>query len=149
MGEILIGALVLAVIFLGARLWCYRRQIDYLLKQISLLEQEDTNYCLSSYCRVGKTEKLINEFNRVWQKNRERMIALKKGSRSYRESIMGISHDIRTPLTSAKGYTQLLLKGSPDDAEKQQLYIEKVDQRSDDAVNMLEQLYEYAMLEPG
>ncbi len=149
MGEILIGALVLAVICLGARLWCYRRQIDYLLKQISLLEQEDTNYCLSSYCRIGKTEKLIGEFNRVRQKNRERMIALKKGNRSYRESIIGISHDIRTPLTSAKGYTQMLLKGSLTDLEKQQRYIEKVEQRIDDVVDMLDQLFEYARVEAG
>ena len=149
MGEILIGALVLAVVFLGARLWCYRRQIDYLLKQISLLEQEDTNYCLSSYCRIGKTEKLIGEFNRVWQKNHERMIELRKGNRSYRESIMGISHDIRTPLTSAKGYTQMLLKGSVTDAEKQQRYIEKVERRIDDVVDMLDQLFEYARVEAG
>lgn len=149
MEKILIGALVLALIFLEARLWSYRRQIDYLLKQISLLEQEDTNYCLSSYCRVGKTEKLIGEFNRVWQKNRERMIALKKGNRSYRESIMGISHDIRTPLTSAKGYTQMLLKGSLTDVEKQQRYIEKVEQRIDDVVDMLDQLFEYARIEAG
>lgn len=149
MEEILIGALVFAVIFLGARLWCYRRQTDYLLKQISLWEQEDTNYCLSSYCRIGKTEKLIGEFNRVWQKNRERMIALKKGNRSYRESIMGISHDIRTPLTSAKGYTQMLLKGSLTDLEKQQRYIEKVEQRIDDVVDMLDQLFEYARVEAG
>lgn len=149
MGEILIGALVVIVIFFGARLWCYRRQTDYLLKQISLLEEEDTNYCLSSYCRIGKTEKLINEFNRVWQKNREKMIAIKKGNMSYRESIIGISHDIRTPLTSAKGYTQMLLKGYPDDTEKQQRYIEKVEQRIDDVVDMLDQLFEYARVEAG
>ena len=149
MGEILIGALVIIVIFLGARLWCYRRQIDYLLQQISLWEQEDTNYCLSSYCRIGKTEKLIGEFNRVWQKNRESMIALRKGNMSYRESIIGISHDIRTPLTSAKGYTQMLLKGSLDDTEKQQRYIGKVEQRIDDVVDMLDQLFEYARVEAG
>ncbi len=149
MREILIGALVLAVICLGTRLWCYRRQINYLLEQISLLEQEDTNYCLSSYCRVGKTEKLISELNRVWQKKRERMISLKKGNRSYRESIIGISHDIRTPLTSAKGYTQMLLKGSLTDVEKQQRYIEKVEQRIDDVVDMLDQLFEYARVEAG
>ena len=149
MGEILIGALVLAVIFLGARLWCYRQQIDYLLKQISLWEQEDTNYCLSSYCRIGKTEKLIGEFNRVWQKNRESMIALRKGNMSYRESIIGISHDIRTPLTSAKGYTQMLLKGSLTDIEKQRRYIEKVERRIDDVVDMLDQLFEYARVEAG
>ncbi len=149
MGVILTGVLLFITVILGARLWCYRRQIDYILDQISLLEQEDTNYRLSSYCHVGRTEKLIDEFNRVWQKNRERMISLRRGNRSYRESIIGISHDIRTPLTSAKGYTQMLLDGTVMNQEKQQLYISKVEQRIDDVVDMLGQLFEYARVEAG
>ena len=149
MGEILTGVSILAALLLGARLWCYRRQIDYLLEQISLLEQEDTNYCLSSYCHIGRTEKLIDELNRVWQKNRERMLSLRKGNQSYRESIIGISHDIRTPLTSAKGYTQMLLGGSVTNEEKRRLYIGKVEQRIDDVVDMLGQLFEYARVEAG
>lgn len=149
MGEILIGVLLAAVVMLAMRLWRYRRQIDRLLEQISLLEQEDTNYCLSSCCSVGRTEKLIHELNRVWDQNRERMRSLRQGNRSYRESIIGISHDIRTPLTSAKGYTQMLRNGSVTDEGKRQSYIDKVGQRIDDVVDMLEQLFEYARVEAG
>lgn len=139
-----------AVIFiLTMRLWRYHQQIKHLLQQMQLLEQEDTNYCLTSYCRVGKTEALISELNRIWQLNRARVSALKRGNQSYRASIIGISHDIRTPLTSAKGYTQMLLGKTAPDEEKQRLYITKIEQRMDDVVDLLEQLFEYARLEAG
>lgn len=149
MEKLLAGVLFVIVVILAARLWRYRRQVDHLLGQISLLEQEDTNYRLSSCCPVGRTEKLINELNRVWDQGRERMISLRRESRSYRESITGISHDIRTPLTSAKGYIQMLRSGSVTDGEKQRSYLEKVERRLDDVVELLEQLFEYARVEAG
>lgn len=149
MAEILTGVLFLMTVAMGARLWRYRLQVDHLLDQISLLEQEDTNYCLSSCCHVGRTERLIDELNRVWQKNRERMLSLRRGNRSYRESITGISHDIRTPLTSAKGYTQMLLGDTAVNEEKRRMYIEKIGRRIDDVVDLLEQLFEYARVEAG
>ena len=43
----------------------------------------------------------------------------------------------------------MLLKGSLTDVEKQQRYIEKVEQRIDDVVDMLDQLFEYARVEAG
>lgn len=147
MKEALLGGLILAVIMLGIRLWRYRRQIAHLLDQMSLLEQEDTNYRLSSYCSVGRTEELIDEINRIRQLDRERTLALRKGNRSYRESIIGISHDIRTPLTSAKGYMQMLLGDTVPDEKKRKLYIEKVEHRIDDVVGLLDQLFEYARVE--
>lgn len=147
MGYGLAGIFALAALAFGIRLWHYRQQINYLLSQIELLEQEDTNYRLSSYCRVGKTEQLICELNRVIQLDRDRMMTLKKGNRSYRESIISISHDIRTPLTSAKGYIQMLLKEKKADAEKQRAYMENIERRIDDVTDMLTQLFEYARIE--
>lgn len=147
MGYGLAGIFALAALAFGIRLWHYRQQINYLLSQIELLEQEDTNYRLSSYCRVGKTERLICEINRVIQLDRDRMMTLKKGNRSYRESIISISHDIRTPLTSAKGYIQMLLKEKKPDAEKQRAYMENIERRIDDVTDMLTQLFEYARIE--
>ena len=147
MKEALLGGLIFAVILLGIQLWRYKRQIDHLLGQMSLLEQEDTNYRLSSYCRVGRTEKLIDEINRIRQLDRERTLSLRRGNRSYRESIIGISHDIRTPLTSTKGYTQMLLGDAVTDEGKRKMYIKKVEQRIDDVVDLLGQLFEYARME--
>lgn len=144
---ILIGVLFAVVIALGIWVWRYKRQIEYMLDQMGMLEQEDTNYRLSSYCHVGKTEQLIEAVNHMMDINRSTVAAIKRENRSYRESIISISHDIRTPLTSAKGYTQMLLSGEQTDIEKQRAYMENIEHRIDDVTGMLELLFEYARLE--
>lgn len=149
MGKLLVGGLFLAAVLLGIRLWCYRRQIACLLEQMRNLKQEDTNYRLFSCCPVGRTEELVGELNRVLQQKRDEMLLLKRENRSYRESITGISHDIRTPLTSAKGYAQMLLDGTVSDESRRMAYLEKICCRIDDTVDMLEQLFEYARAEAG
>lgn len=141
------GIAILAALGSGIRSWKYRKQVEHLLSQIDLLEQEDTNYRLSSYCRVGKTEDLVNGLNRAVQFHRDKAAAYKREKRSYRESIVSISHDIRTPLTSAKGYIQMLLKDLEPDADRQRAYMENIERRIDDVTDMLSQLFEYARIE--
>lgn len=147
MEKLLVAGLAFAVIVLAIWVWRYKRQTSHLLGQMGLLEQEDTNYRLSSYCRVGKTELLIEEFNRILELDRSRMSMLKKGNRSYRESIISISHDIRTPLTSAKGYLQMMLHKTQIEETKQRAYLENIEHRIDDVTDMLSQLFEYARIE--
>lgn len=144
---LLIGVLLAVAAVLGTWVWRYKKQTEYILDQMTMLEQEDTNYRLSSYCHVGKTEQLIEAVNHMMDKNRSTVAAVKRGNRSYRESIISISHDIRTPLTSAKGYTQMLLGEEKADAAKQRAYMENIERRIDDVTGMLELLFEYARLE--
>lgn len=139
-------AALMALMF-GIRSWEYRRQVEHLLGQIDLLAQEDTNYRLSSCCRVGKTEELVNGLNHAIRFHRDKAAAYKRENRSYRESIVSISHDIRTPLTSAKGYIQMLLKDQGSDADRQRAYMENIERRIDDVTDMLSQLFEYARIE--
>lgn len=155
----------------SARLWCYRKQIAHMREELSILEQGDTNYRLSSYCHIGETEALIEAVNRVLARNKEETVALRAANRSYRESITSISHDIRTPLTSAKGYVQMLRKDSESGGahdgknvkpqgfsadmkgvlteQKRQEYVRIVEQRLADVTDMLGQLFEYARIEAG
>lgn len=147
MGIVLTGVLLMIIAVLGTWVWRYKKQTEHMLDQMSMLEQEDTNYRLSSYCHVGKTEQLIEAVNHMMDKNRSTVAALKRGNRSYRESIISISHDIRTPLTSAKGYTQMLLGEEGMNTEKQRTYMENIEHRIDDVTGMLELLFEYARLE--
>lgn len=137
----------LAALMFAIRSWMYTRQVEHLLSQIDLLAQEDTNYRLSSCCRVGKTEELVNGLNHAVQFHRDKAAAYKRENRSYRESIVSISHDIRTPLTSAKGYIQMLLKDQEPDAARQRAYMENIERRIDDVTDMLSQLFEYARIE--
>lgn len=133
---------------LSVRLWCYRKQIDHMRKEVELLQESDTNFKLTSLVAVGKTDELIRDINAVLTKNREEERRLVRENRIYRESITSISHDIRTPLTSAKGYLQMLQKpGVP--REKQSSYLRTVEMRLDNLTDMLNQLFEYTRIEAG
>ncbi len=145
---VIAGMLVLLALFAG-RLWRYRQEMDSLLRQMELFGQEHTNYCLSSSGGVKRTRMLINALNEIRRRSRGRYRDLREENRRYKESITGISHDIRTPLTSARGYAQMLLSGSVEDAGKQRLYAENILCRIDDVTKMLDMLFEYARLEAG
>lgn len=139
---------ILLIIVLAARLYAYRKQLEHIIGELSFQEQETTNYQIDSRYPVGKTTKLIEAMNRVIQKHKELERALRKENRIYKESIIGISHDIRTPLTSSKGYIQLL-KDDNIPEEKKQEYIMIINRRLDDVADMLSQLFEYARIEAG
>ena len=113
-----------------------------------MLEGEDTNRLLTSYCAVGKTDEMISDMNRLLLKYREEVNALNRENRVYRESITSISHDIRTPLTSAKGYIQMVQRQEVS-AEKSIYYLSTVEQRLNHLSDMLNQLFEYARIEAG
>ena len=133
---------------LSARLWCYKKQIGHIRQELALLEQEDTNHQITSWHPVGKTEEMVADMNRLVVKYRAEGKLLKRENQIYRESITSISHDIRTPLTSAKGYLQMLQKGNVPE-EKEREYVQIVEQRLDHVTNMLNQLFEYARIEAG
>ncbi len=139
---------VTVAVILAIQVGMYRRQIKHIIEELSMLQKEDTNYKLSSFCRVGKMYQIVEQINEIVGNYRKERAALKNENRTYRESITSISHDIRTPLTSVKGYLQML-SGSCICEEKQQAYIKVVEERVDAVTNMLNQLFEYTRVEAG
>lgn len=145
---VIIAVLMIIIMFMGVSLWMYESQIKHIKEELAMLDKEDTNYRISSCCHVGKTEDMIEELNMVLDRYRKALRFLENDNRLYKESITSISHDIRTPLTSAKGYVQML-SGDVISEEKQKLYIEKIEKRIDDVTVMLNQLFEYTRVEAG
>ena len=141
------GIFVIGLGIMFFRLSCYRNQIRHIIDELKKQEKE-TNAQITSCFPIGKTEEMVGLINQVIQQHKETEFALKRENRIYKESITGISHDIRTPLTSAKGYMQMLLDEEIEE-EKKREYIYIVKKRLDDVTNMLSQLFEYARIEAG
>jgi len=133
---------------LSARLCCYQKQISHMLRELWMIEQEETNFLLTSSVEIGKTRELILAINRVLARSRSRLEKITAENRSYRESITCISHDIRTPLTSAKGYMQMFRNENVTE-DKRLAYARIVERRLDDLAGLLDQLFLYARIEAG
>lgn len=151
MEVVLYGVLVISVMgvaVLAARLWCYEKQIRHLVEELEFLEETGAKGLLTSAWPVGETERLISCMNRILGQNRLAVERLSSENESYRQSITGISHDIRTPLTSVKGYVQMLSNPKVG-LEKREEYQKIIGDRLEDLTGLLDQLFEYARIEAG
>lgn len=140
--------LAAAALILLLRLILYRKQVSHIREQLLFLNAEESNLMLNSAYPIGKTKELIDAMNQAIETFRQEQRRLRKANQSYRQSITSISHDIRTPLTSVKGYVQMQQRSDVPE-EKRQEYLRVVERRLEELGEILNQLFEYARIEAG
>ena len=69
--------------------------------------------------------------------------------RARTDMISGISHDLRTPLTSVKGYIKGISDGIANTPEKQQRYLQTAYSKANEMDKLLEKLFFFSKLETG
>lgn len=93
---------------------------------------------------LGEVCEEFNEMQRQLKRSKEEQLKYE----TYRkELISGISHDLRTPLTTIKGYVGGILDGIADTEEKREKYLLAVQTRTNDLENLVNQLSSYNKME--
>lgn len=122
-----------------------RQQIKDFCRQIRFIGEHNSNKLISTDLQgkefielAGHINELIDEKNRV-------KIQAENNERSFKDTIAGISHDIRTPLTSLDGYFQLMKNSS--DSELNDKYSKIIGARIHSLQDMTEQLFTFVKLE--
>ena len=64
-----------------------------------------------------------------------------------KELISNISHDLKTPITAIKGYSQGLLEGVADSPDKQKKYIKIINSKANDMNNLINELTLYSSID--
>jgi signal transduction histidine kinase len=72
-----------------------------------------------------------------------------KDERSRKELIAGISHDLRTPLTSIKAYVEGLEQGVAETADARKRYFETIKNKTCDLERIIDTLFLFAKLDTG
>lgn len=116
-------------------------------QQIKFITKNNTNMKINTQVlSVTDMNALAISINELMEEHRKLEIALQKTNKSFRETITNVSHDLRTPLTSANGYIQLLNNDEIPE-EKKKKYITIIEERIFSVKSMLDQLFEYAKIE--
>jgi signal transduction histidine kinase len=88
--------------------------------------------------------------NSLLQENLKKDQEFIKANRLRSESLSILAHDMRTPLTTIKGYaTTLLMEEAEFSPEKQREFLQLIDQECDTLVNLIHDLLESSALEDG
>ena len=111
-----IGFLILLVLLCLQRL-----EIKSITSQLRQIYRQDTNELIhSKYGDVNTSHRLINEINELLKELRKNRIEYQKKNHNLEQMITNISHDLRTPLTSAMGYIDIIQNSSLPPEEKEQ-----------------------------
>lgn len=90
---------------------------------------------------------ICDAFNSMASRLAELSAAQKKDEKNRRELIAGISHDLRTPLTSVKAYVEGLRDGIADTDEKRKKYMATILSKTDEIIAMTERLFMFSKLD--
>lgn len=139
--------LIALIIFVLYHMY-YRMNIKHMTEQLNeIMTLKDTNQLLTVLARQKDIVDLVNILNDYLKEMRLSSIKIKQLNKNFRESITNISHDLRTPLTAASGYVQMLQSDVTE--EEKQEYIGIILEQQNTVKKLLEQLFEYVRIESG
>ena len=95
---------------------------------------------------IGVTVKSFNHMTDQLKQLTERQQTIEQ---SRKEMIAGVAHDLRTPLTSVKGYVEGLRDGIANTPEKQELYLKTIYTSTLNMERLLDELLTVSRLELG
>ena len=98
--------------------------------------------------RNDEVDELGAQFNVMAEKISDQIRELKRTDGMRREMVANVSHDLRTPLTTMRGYLEtLLLKNETLSSEEKKQYLETALSHSQHLGKLVEQLFELARLD--
>ena len=143
---------LLTVLVNGILSWWISKSI---LKPLNLLifeAQEIREGNLDTRMQYGKKDEfgsVCRDFDDMRAYLKESVQQRLEDEKRRKNLITGISHDLRTPLTSISGYLDGLLDGIADTPEKQKRYLLAMKTRTGTMVNLVESLSEFSRLDRG
>lgn len=103
------------------------------------IDYESTN-------EIGQT---VNAFNEMSKRLKQSIDERNRIDQSRKEMIAGVAHDLRTPLTSVKGYVEGIRDGIANTPEKQEKYLETIYDSTLSMEKLLDELLTISRLELG
>ncbi len=143
-GIIIIVLLFIIVIILSVLLISFKIQIKKVTNKLKIILEDGTKELVTISLGDKCLENLAEIINDILIKYSRQLIDIKRQENILKENIACLSHDLRTPLTSIKGYLKLM-KNSPSDKIPE--YINVLDKKAFRLGRFIEDYYQISLLD--
>lgn len=101
------------------------------------------------YANPDEFKPVCEDFNDMAGRLKEGVERSRREEESRKELMAGISHDLRSPLTSIRAYVEGLLDGVADTPEKRERYLRTVNAKAGEMDSLLGKLFMFSKLDMG
>jgi len=149
MGLVIIGIILLTNRFLTRFVFkSIMTPLDTLVDGVRQIRDGNLDYHIE-YTEKDEFEGICSDFNEMAQRLLDSVNARQKDEANRKELIAGISHDLRTPLTSIKAYVEGIETGVASTPEIQKRYLDTIKNKTVDLEHIVNQLFLFSKLDIG
>lgn len=114
----IIVVLVILIAFILCYVFLEKAEIKRLKKELDFIMSNDTNRILHTEFNSKELKEFVSAVNMYLSEIQKRKMEIEHKNNNLMVMMRNISHDLRTPLTSAAGYTDLILNSDLTEDEK-------------------------------
>lgn len=143
----IIVVLAVAVAVLAVRTVVMRREIRSMSRQLEDLSAGRSEKKISLTLVDARLNELATQINENMELQKQLRIDTRKSEQRLKDSIAGVSHDLRTPLTAIIGYIQMLERSglNGEQQEKATIILKKANAMRE----LVESFFELSVIESG
>ncbi|MBM7587263.1 histidine kinase [Bacillus pakistanensis] len=145
-----IGLLLVLTVTNGLLTYFVSKSIITPVQKLRKAAKEISNGNLDFKIESAKKDELgelAETFESMRLKLKEAKELQKRYENNQKELIASISHDLKTPMTSIKGYVKGVMDGIADTPEKMNRYMETIYTKADDMDHLINELFLYSKLD--
>ena len=120
--------------------------LDLLAAGVRRIGEGDLDFRIA-YAGKDEFAPVCGAFNEMAARLKESVERTRRDEESRKELLAGISHDLRSPLTSIRAYVEGLLDGVAQTEESKQRYLRTIRTKAEDIDRLVSQLFLYSKLD--
>ncbi len=123
-----------------------KEPLDLLVNGVKEVGTGNLDYSVN-YVENDEFKTVFESFNEMTERLKKSVEQTKKNEESRKELMAGISHDIRSPLTSIKAYVEGLLDGIAKTEEIRLNYLRIIKKKAEDIEHLVSQIFIFSKLD--
>ena len=140
----LIIFLIIIIIHLIYKIITINISLKEIDNKLNIILNNNTNNLITISTNNKLIKNITNNLNKNLSNLRKQKLEYLNGNKEIRNSITDISHDLRTPLTSLKGYIDLIKKEKSNNKQKE--YLSIIDERVDKLIELTNKFFDYSKI---